>query len=501
MVQDQSYTQTNSFSVSEKQERKSNLTVEQQMQSHSQSSSLAGEEWQKYVPLSDNSLESGENPLVADEIRTELPLPKRPAIKIAFGVMLSTTVVGVVWVFSQYFVFSQQRTARQENVSAVPSESKISPEDELAIRKAMGDFKAIDAKLEQKKSNVKQPLQTKPRTVTKQVERKPSDRLSPTHTLEETPSSLPLSQRSVEQAPPLLPVDNSGHFNASPSSSTPSITGSSEQSAQAGMEALRQASVAGIYTSNSEGREDRSIEESDVLVPDDASIPQQSDTSASSPPLNQEEQKLESDTTARPSLPLSVVIPVTTLMKAQVATPISWVGTSTEQRFRIRLSQDIKNANNTIILPKNTYFLAKVDRSDNDGYLSVQVLSVQIAGREKLIPENTLIVLGKDSKPLKARTKRHSGNFKQIVGNAILSGIEKGMGSLNTTSIISNERTSTIINDRSNIGAAVAEGFAGSLARRGNERVSQDARPQAQTVLTLKEGTKLEIIVNQPFYI
>ena len=199
---------------------------------------------------------------------------------------------------------------------------------------------------------------------------------------------------------------------------------------------------------------------------------------------------------------LGKVIPVTTRIKATVATTTTWMGSSTEQKFHIQTDSDAPSVDGSIAIPKGTYLLAKVSQSNSSGYIDLQILSVQIDGQEKPIPAEAIIVQGKSGEPIRAKVKNQVGSGGGGLGRmflaAGLAGIGEAANSTNSAKIFIGNTTS--ISNGSNIGAGVAKGVADSLSQQISGQVNLTTRRPTsnQPVLVLKSGTKLELIINQP---
>lgn len=127
---------------------------------------------------------------------------------------------------------------------------------------------------------------------------------------------------------------------------------------------------------------------------------------------------------------------VGTKVEAKLETPIAWSGslTNPNQNFLIQLNEPLKASNNTVVVPKGAYLVAKISAADQVGLLNMSVTSVLINENgqttEKPVPNGVLLILGKDGQPLKASSQRRNTTGNDL-GTVILSGAANTAGLIN----------------------------------------------------------------------
>lgn len=454
------------------------------------------EAWAEFVPaakFSDNEPE--ETP----EIRTELPLPARPIVKGGFAVVLSGSALVLVWIFFQLaggidWNKEKKSTQEQENqpVAAKPS-SGMTAEEKLQWCMAAGKCAEREEPLKKPTTNaLADPKVTKRREKREELGVRPhasyrvQDVRRPVRVSRAlpgpTPTMLPSQPRPISPVPPVVAVSSRPVAPMPVERRAMPPEQSQRQQKQDPMALLAQASNLGVYSTVRgaspipSSRRERRVQ----LAAEQRLV----DAGSAEPPTT--------------NLQSGKVIPVTTRIKAAVATGISWAGNKTEQKFRIRTTEDVKAENGSIALPQNTYLLAQVNQSNTSGYLEVQILSAGSNGQEKLIPANAVIVQGTDGEPLQAKVKNKRSGLREMVVAAGLGGISEAASTINSAKILVGGTTTTVSRG-SNIGAAVVEGVTDSVSKQISGQVDQAARRTSNgPVLVLKEGTKLELFVNQP---
>jgi len=200
---------------------------------------------------------------------------------------------------------------------------------------------------------------------------------------------------------------------------------------------------------------------------------------------------------------------VGTKAEAKLETPIAWSGNlkNPEQSFLIQLNEPLKASNNTVVVPKGAYLVAKISAADQVGLLSMSVTSVLIneSGQttEKPVPSGVLLILGKNGQPLKASSQRRNTTGNDL-GTVILSGAANTAGLINrpTSQSVYNSGggfSSTTTTNDPNYLAGFGEGASQALLQQMQNRNNQ-ARQSAQSepkVFTLKQGTSLQVFVNK----
>ncbi len=200
---------------------------------------------------------------------------------------------------------------------------------------------------------------------------------------------------------------------------------------------------------------------------------------------------------------------VGTKVAAKLETPIAWSGSlqNPNQNFLIQLNEPLKTAQNTIAIPKGAYLVAKISAADQVGLLSMSVTSVLInengSTSEKPIPNGVLLILGKDGQPLKASSQRRDTTGNDL-GTVVLSGVASTASLVNRPSSQSVYNSgggfsSTTTNNDPNYLAGFGQGASQQLLQQMQTRNNQSrqAALSEPKVFTLKQGTSLQVFVNQ----
>jgi len=447
------------------------------------------ETWTKFAPVS--SIQEDES-YEAPEIRTSLPLPARPFVKGGFALAFSGSVLILIWIFSQLaggISWNQEKQAseQQDNqpVASKPS-SQMTTEEKLqwciATRECTEPSKDLSKTATK---NTGATPQKKHEVLASQIQPRPQLSYNATQELE----------KPVQIQQPVQPLVRTYPIASITPVSQPKALPTPVQDPTA---LLAQASNLGTYTTARDASPTPSpspsssakLSDSNELVADRRLV-----NINENPALVKPQPYL--------NLQPGKVIPVTTRIKATVATTTTWMGSSTEQKFRIQTEEDVKSVDGSIAIPKGTFLLAQISESTSKGYVDLQILSVQIDGQEKPIPTKAIIVQGTGGDPIRAKVKNEGGGgsgigFGQAFLAAGLAGISKAASSANSAKIFVGGNNTTV-SGGSNLGAGMAKGVAGSLSQQISGQVSQPNRERTpnQPVLVLKSGTKLELIINQ----
>ena len=202
---------------------------------------------------------------------------------------------------------------------------------------------------------------------------------------------------------------------------------------------------------------------------------------------------------------LSVKAIVGTSVKGEVETPLVWIPNASleRQNFRIKVTEPLKAMNGIVVLPKDSFLVAQMTSSNSAGYIQADVEQVLIPlnGQYSLadIPNDSLLIQGKDGNPLKAKVIRDGpSQANRILGLAALSAVSKVAGEFNQSTITTAGGVTTITDGDPNYGAAAVEGFTESVVRQGTASASRSLQPRG-TAIVLKKGTPVNIYVNQTF--
>ncbi len=141
------------------------------------------------------------------------------------------------------------------------------------------------------------------------------------------------------------------------------------------------------------------------------------------------------------------------------------------------------------------------------GLLSLSVTSVLVnetgSTSEKDIPNGVLLILGKDGQPLKASSQRRNTTGNDL-GTVVLSGVASTASLVNRPSSQSVYNSgggfsSTTTNNDPNYLAGFGQGASQQLLQQMQNRNNQSrqAALSEPKVFTLKQGTSLQVFVNQ----
>lgn len=442
--------------------------------------------WRKFAPKATFAEE-----VFVNEVKTEIPIARRPRVKIAFAALLCGTIVGCLGLTYQLFsTFSASAPQKElQSVAQADNPSQMSEKEKLLFDRAYDQIQRSD--------NLKRNV---PSTEATHLQRHPT-LAKPKSSLQVVSTTLPLNRTNVLQhesdrsqfspsftkprrlhntpvisrQETVLPSRSNIEFSRSVSPSL-TITSSPKpvDDVEEPMEVLRQVALAGIYSSGSSGAgavlTNGSILENNQPKPS---------TQITSYPRESEDTELE-DSVIEPTFSTPSV-PVTTRVKGQTVTPISWMGNGSDELFRIQINGDLKAENGTLVLPKGTLMLAKVMQSNKRGYLNIQIVSIMVDDREHSISPDTILVKGENGLPLKAKVEKDGPGFLERVGSDILSaGVEGAAGAIGNR----------IVGGRVPQVQQIFTGRLRSLDSQGSQIT--------QTVFVLEEGTNLELFINKP---
>ncbi|PMB27575.1 TrbI/VirB10 family protein [Fischerella thermalis] len=190
-------------------------------------------------------------------------------------------------------------------------------------------------------------------------------------------------------------------------------------------------------------------------------------------------------------------------------TPIVWSGNSnnTEQKYLIRLTQPLKADDNSVSIPGNSYIVVKINNTTTGEFMQLTAISALVnengGVKEKTIPENTILVLGKKGEALRGKTKKGNTLARDLMAS-VLSGFSQAAEVYNRQDSeinISGNTTIVTSTDRRNLGAGFAEGSFKEMIRRmqtANQQRLQSMQSQPK-VYVIEQGTPVQLFVNQTF--
>ncbi|QMS86138.1 hypothetical protein HUN01_00465 (plasmid) [Nostoc edaphicum CCNP1411] len=194
-----------------------------------------------------------------------------------------------------------------------------------------------------------------------------------------------------------------------------------------------------------------------------------------------------------------------------IETPVAWVGSGVsnqqQQNSLIRLTQPLKAFDGSEVLPKDAYVVAMINPTNSEivQMTAVSVL-VNINGKteEKPLPQNSILVLGKNGNLLKAESRQGGSNLGNSLMASMLSGLSKvaeiqNRANSETTISSLGTTTTTTSNSDKNLLAGFTEGSINQILSRmknSNEQQLQQVQQQQQ-VFVIETGKPVQIFVNQ----
>lgn len=183
--------------------------------------------------------------------------------------------------------------------------------------------------------------------------------------------------------------------------------------------------------------------------------------------------------------------------QGRLKTPIMWGGNvlpQENQNYLIQLSKPLKGSDGSEVLPKDSFLVAHVVNSNSSGFIEMKATSslINIDGntQEKQIQGDSILILGKHGKPLKA--KSHNGkNVRNMIFASILGGVEKVAEIENKATSFTSVTSAGFSNVTSSGDKNLAAGFAqGSL----EQILSRTAREQEKNLQRIKSEPRVFII-------
>ncbi|MCG6133987.1 MAG: TrbI/VirB10 family protein [Nostoc sp. LLA-1] len=197
-------------------------------------------------------------------------------------------------------------------------------------------------------------------------------------------------------------------------------------------------------------------------------------------------------------------------VEGSLETPIAWSRNTPQQEnqnYLIRLTKPLQAFDSTEVLPVGSYIVARLNSSNESGYVQMHAVSALIntdgKTEEKSIPENSVLILGKNGNLLKAKSQKGSELGGSLMAS-VLSGVAKAAEIQNrptSQSTINSIGVSTVTtsNDDKNLVAGFAEGSINEMVRRmqtANQQRLQQMQSET-TVFVLESGTFVQLFVNQ----
>ncbi|MBD2651180.1 hypothetical protein [Nostoc foliaceum] len=194
--------------------------------------------------------------------------------------------------------------------------------------------------------------------------------------------------------------------------------------------------------------------------------------------------------------------------EGRLETPIAWgTGDAGNQNYLVKLTKPLKASDGRDVLPVGAYLVVQLAESNGSGFAKLRGVSVlvNINGdtQEKQLPENAVLIMGKDGGFLKAESRRGSNLGNNFI-SAIVAGVAKAAQVQNSpvTQVSTNSNgfsTSSTTNEQKDLSAAFGEGAFNSIL--DNIKSSNVARSQQlsgrEEVFVIDAGKSVQIFINQ----
>lgn len=201
-----------------------------------------------------------------------------------------------------------------------------------------------------------------------------------------------------------------------------------------------------------------------------------------------------------------VIVGTRTQGKIETPIAISVGNTNQVQKYLIRLTSPLKASDGSEVLPINSY-LVVVPSSSSGEYIQMSAITalINVDGQtlEKIIPENSIIILNKNGEALRGESHQGSSLGNKFM-TAVIAGVSKAAEVENnpnsqTTISSSGFSTSSVNNDNKNLLAGFAQGsFSQILQSIQSSNTQQIQSLQSDSkVFVVPANTKVQIFVNQ----
>ncbi|MFN6562421.1 MAG: hypothetical protein RMY28_021880 [Nostoc sp. ChiSLP01] len=197
-----------------------------------------------------------------------------------------------------------------------------------------------------------------------------------------------------------------------------------------------------------------------------------------------------------------------------LVTPIAWSPQNSNnvvQNYLIKISKPLKAADNSEVLPVDSYLVAQLSNSNSSGFVQLQGVAVLInkdgLTQEKKLPENSVLILSKEGSFIKAQSRKGSNIGNSLI-SAVIAGVTKAaeiqnrpISQITTTS--SGITTSSTTNKERDLLSGFGEGAFGNILQdiqASNQRLANELNSQEQ-VFVIDAGRRVQIFINQAIYL
>jgi len=210
----------------------------------------------------------------------------------------------------------------------------------------------------------------------------------------------------------------------------------------------------------------------------------------------------------------SAQLPLGTHAKGELERAIAWdssLQNISQQNYRIKLLEPLKSINGSVVIPQDSYLVARINNATNSGLLEMSVISVQMVENgqliEKPLPQSAIsgkaiLVLGESGNTLQSKfhTHSHSGNGLAMPFLAGASQVAGLINQPNSQSIFSSGGgfQSTTTNRQPNYAAGFVGGASQALVQQMQNRNAMQSTETQAPSFSLPQRYRVQIYVNQP---
>lgn len=201
-----------------------------------------------------------------------------------------------------------------------------------------------------------------------------------------------------------------------------------------------------------------------------------------------------------------------TRVKGTMIHPVTWSdNVKAAQTASIKLSKDLRDRHNKIVVPKGSIILAKVNQTSDSGLVMMSATAAQIyqgdVTIEKQLPEGSLMILGGGGGVLQAKMRYPDPWRQNTTTTAAFAGIAKAAEIANrpeSQSSFSNNGgnyQSSYTSSRANSFVGAFEGVASSLAAQSQLGMQQKMRrlDSQKSFFLIDTGTSVQVLVKNSF--
>jgi len=210
----------------------------------------------------------------------------------------------------------------------------------------------------------------------------------------------------------------------------------------------------------------------------------------------------------------SADLPLGAHAKGELERAIAWdssLQNISQQNYRIKLLEPLKSINSSVVIPQDSYLVARINNATNSGLLEMSVTSVQMVENgqliEKPLPQSaisgkSILVLGESGSTLQAtfHTHSHSGNGLAIPFLAGASQVAGLINQPNSQSIFTSGGgfQSNTTSRQPNYAAGFLGGASQAMVQQMQNRNAMQSTGIQSPSFSLPPRYRVQIYVNQP---